>query len=190
MIVVQNVAKAKTVNIPILTDYPVKDPTKVGQRFWYQGNEWHYLTQPEIDALGWPETAGFPAPVSKSLYYSNSILQNNYEIVAFGSFIAKSDSIFDVIGFGNIVSKLKSFSFNGMNIATPKNFHLLISLQDRGTQLALNINSSDATKTILDAIFTQLPATTKVATIDIHYCPEGHFSNHGVATAKGYIVIT
>ncbi len=190
MIVVQNVAKPKTVNIPILTDYPVKDPTKVGQRFWYQGNEWHYLSQPEIDALGWPETAGFPAPVSKSLYYLNSILRNNYTYISNDLYQVNDNSICDTLGYGNMVCNVRSIQFVTLQFGTPKNFHLLTSLQDAGTSVALLFNTSSTTGTKLNALFTQLPATTKVCSIDISQTSNKTACTPSIATAKGYIVIT
>jgi hypothetical protein len=187
MIVVQNVAKAKTVLLPILTDYPLKDPTKVGQRFWYQGIEWHYMSQPEIDALGWPETAGFPAPFYKMLYFGNSVLENNFDPT---TGMPNIDSYFDALGYGHLVNKIKIITFNGRTLSTPKNFHLLTSLQDLGTEKAFNFLTGSATKLIIDAIFQQLPVTTKVASINVNGCPGAATCNTSIATTKGYIVIT
>jgi hypothetical protein len=37
----------------VLTEYPETTPELAGRRFWYKGNEWHYMTQAEIDSTGW-----------------------------------------------------------------------------------------------------------------------------------------
>ena len=38
--------------LPVLTEYPTTDDTKAGTKFLYKGNEWHYMTQAEIDSTG------------------------------------------------------------------------------------------------------------------------------------------
>jgi len=54
--------------VSVVNTYPVTTPAEAGNRFWFQGNEWHYMTQAEIDSAGWTGlvTVGFPAPVEKS----------------------------------------------------------------------------------------------------------------------------
>jgi len=174
----------------ILTNYPVKDPTKVGQRFLYQCNEWHYLSQPEIDALGWPETAGFPAPVNKAIFgYSNVILLNGYSNVSFSGGTPTINSIYDILGLGSKCHEIKIFNPNSIQLATPKNFHLLKNLEDAGTTLAFNIMNTNTSKSIIESIFEQLPNTNKVATIKITNTPEANLVNISIATSKGYIVI-
>ena len=65
------------------TNYPTIDALKAGERFWYKGNEWHYMTQNEIDSIGWPVGLGFPSPVNKNLckyiYFTGATLQLDFE---------------------------------------------------------------------------------------------------------------
>ena len=70
-------------SIPVETTYPTTDALKAGKRFLYKGNQWHYMTENEINSTGWTGfvSVGFPAPISKKidkfLYFSEEAFTIN-----------------------------------------------------------------------------------------------------------------
>jgi len=191
--------------IDILNTYPVTTPAQAGDKFWYRGNEWHYMTQDLIDSIGWTGlvSVGFPAPVSKVLektifcvgtdvpatdirFYSN-----NANITPVSTF--NKNFTFDMVGLGN---PTKYFvlpyltSLQGTQTITLKNVQLLSGLQDIGTTIAVKFNFTGLTTTALNAFFTDLPPTTFTATIDVANNPGSSTCSPTIATSKGYTVIT
>jgi len=173
--------------LPILTEYPTKDPSKAGERFWYRGSEWHYMTQEEIDALGWPETKGFPAPVYKNV-------TNHFTIYSTHISNEYATNEFNAVLLGYLVNRLFIVEPRNLNSVTNvRNLHLLISLKDVGTQKAFDLSgygNKNASAETINKIFTQLPSTTNVATIDVRHQPGSLTCNPTIATSKGYTVIT
>jgi hypothetical protein len=168
----------------ILTEYPTTDASKAGQRFWYKSYEWHYMTQPQIDEIGWDVTEGFPAPVTK--------IDNQW--------IATPDSgstYYDFLGLGRPEKRYSSFGIyisNQFNqnpyyntITSFKNANLLF-LEDIGTNDSLLLLSITCSAATLNDLFTQLPVTTKTATIFISSVTGGATCNPTIATTKGYTV--
>lgn len=186
--------------LPVLTDYPTTTPLKAGQRFIYKGNEWHYMTQEEIDSTGWTGLVdvGFPAPVNKNLceyiYFTGATLQVNYE----GSLNLVDNSIHvDFLGLGHpenikriVSSTITSLLPYGVEILSFKNASLLSRLEDSGTDKALNFINNSLTSSIINELFTQLPNTLKTVTIDVSNNPGAATCDPSIATAKGYTVIT
>ena len=66
----------------------------------------------------------------------------------------------------------------------------LTSLQDVGTEVALDLRSCGMTDTVIDSLFTQLPSTTETATVNVNGNPGAGSCDPTIATAKGYTVTT
>lgn len=191
---------------PVLSTYPVTTPALAGTKFWYKGNEWHYMTQSEIDSSGWNGlvTVGFPAPVSKNfnpyiLYNGNLTMIGN----GGGAYLTYPDSSlgsaivfdYDMLGFGQpqrFVSTVAYGTGPGAEFSiTLRNFGLLTSLKNlSGTASAVTIrytNNLDAAA--LNQVFTELPPTTEVCTLNFTFNPGSATCNPTIATSKGYIVV-
>ena len=193
---------------PVVTQYPETDASKAGQRFIYKGNEWHYMTQAEIDSTGWTDLVevGFPAPVSKlfdfTLYIPslvNRTILNNFSTSS--TTLANEGLLNTVIpeinflGLGkpNITQiNLRQADLGG--ISNFRNAQLLNGLEDVGTFIAFELNSGggtvQTTAETLNDLFTQLPFTTRTATIDVKGNIGAATCDPSIATAKGYTVIT
>ena len=188
-------------NIPVLTTYPVTTPSSAGTHFWYKGNEWHYMTDDEINSTGWTGSVslGFPAPISKKidkfLYFSEGTFTTNGD----GQLsLTATSSYIDFIGLGrpdkvSIIladSSKTSFMPYAITILGFRNAALLSSLEDSGTILALVFVNTGLTAEIIDDLFTQLPATNKTATINVSSGNPGSGTcDTTIATNKGYTVI-
>jgi hypothetical protein len=173
----------------ILTEYPTTDASKAGQRFWYKSYEWHYMTQSQIDEIGWLVSEGFPAPTQK-LY--NPFIQapdsgsTHYDFLGGGR---PEDNLYPRFNGSGFVITGTNYGISLFNTVTSfKNANLLTSLQDIGTQYALQIISLTISAATLNDFFTQLPVTTKTATIFISSVTGGGTCNPTIATAKGYTV--
>jgi hypothetical protein len=186
--------------VPVVTEYPTTDASKAGTRFIYKGNEWHYMTQAEIDSTGWTGLVevGFPAPVSKR--YDSFLLYNVDFYVYFNSssssiftlqLLSNQNIVIDFLGLG-LVHKFKQFWQNntGGTVVSFKNAKMLSSLEDVGTSEALRFQSSFMTTEVINDLFTQLPPTNKTATLYVANNPGSATCDPSIATAKGYTVIT
>ena len=187
--------------VSVVNTYPVTTPAEAGNRFWFQGNEWHYMTQAEIDSAGWTGlvTVGFPAPVEKSniskyIYFYNS----KFAVEFTGELSVRTfGGVIDFIGLGSPTkvtliatdSSTESLMPYGITITEFKNAALLNSLQDRGTTPALRFVNNGLTSTVINSLFTQLPPTTLTATINVSGNPGAATCNPLIATAKGYTVV-
>jgi hypothetical protein len=189
--------------IPVETVYPTTDALKAGTRFWYKGNEWHYMTQAEIDSTGWTGlvSVGFPAPVDKT--YNNFIIATNCNEYTLDSItnisIGLKSDIIDFVGFGTLVNKSKTFALGsyvtrtfmgGVNVTKINGTFLLQSLEDIGTLNALSLTFHGLSEEVIDDLFTQLPPTNKTATINVSNNPGAATCDPTIATSKGYIVVT
>jgi len=197
--------------LPVETTYPVTNAAEAGKKFWYKGNEWHYMTQAEIDSTGWTGlvSVGFPAPVYKILNY---IVLNNVvgpspipNILGVGNFFTDqlasifTDAVteFDALGLGIIATSLQSVTYikeaASGGISKFRNINLLVSLKDIGTRKALDVGSPgptiDVSAVVLDDLFTQLPITLNTATIRVTNCSGAATCDPTIATAKGYTVV-
>jgi hypothetical protein len=179
--------------LPVLTEYPETTPELAGTRFWYKGNEWHYMTQDEIDSTGWTGLAGvgFPAPVSKG---DNYFIRFDCDVFLYGNnMISPGGNLkFDALGYGQ-PTKIRAFRVSGFQIPLVitdfKNVNFFTSLEDYGTGPCIELLSCGLTDVIIDDFFTQLPPTTKTATIDVRFNPGSATCDPTIATAKGYTVI-
>ena len=189
---------------PVVTSYPTTEAAKAGQRFIYKGNEWHYMTQEEIDSTGWTDLieVGFPAPVSKvfnrTILYSDSVEPTSmYTGSAPTTSYPLIEKVFDFLGIGrpNLIKRYNLGGFaidssRGYRIEEFLNVQLLINLEDQGTTFSLILIDNNLSAQSINKIFTDLPSTTKTATIDVRNNPGSATCDPSIATAKGYTVIT
>ena len=191
---------------PVLSTYPVTTPALAGTKFWYKGNEWHYMTQSEIDSSGWNGlvTVGFPAPVSKN-FNPYIIYNGNLTMIANGGggyinypappLAGTSVFDFDMLGFGQPQRVVSSVSYQtgpgGEFSVTLRNFGLLTSIKNlTGTSPAVKIRySNNLDAAALNQVFTELPPTTQVCTLNFTDNPGSATCNPTIATSKGYIVV-
>ena len=183
--------------LPVETTYPVTNAAEAGKKFLYLGTEWQYMTQAQIDSTGWTGlvSVGFPAPVSRIF---DEFLIYGFSPAVFESPFGQpyrpiTASVFvDFLGIGR-PDKVANFVLpSGGTVPTTilgfKNAALLKSLQNIGTDTALNVSSKNLTAEIINDLFTQLPTTTKTATIKVNGNPGAATCDPTIATAKGYIV--
>jgi len=81
-------------------------------------------------------------------------------------------------------------SNGGTNLTSFLNAHVLVNLQNLGTVPALNLQECDFSASTLNQLFTDLPATTKTATINVINNPGAATCDTTIATNKGYTVVT
>lgn len=184
--------------LPILTEYPTTDASKAGQQFLYKGRLWVYHTQAMLDDLGWTTVSeGFPAPVDKitdlkilypeaSIRYSAITSASNVDTLT-QSFSSKLDFL-GIYSKSQII-EAKPPGISG-TVTEILNANVLVNLEDIGTLNSLYIQSLNMSDTTIDALFTQLPPTTKTATINVVGNPGAATCDPTIATAKGYTVIT
>ena len=180
------------------TIYPTTNALKAGQRFWYRGNEWHYMTQAQIDGRGWTGivNVGFPAPISTIenfdiLFGPNA--ERRWQGNMFIRYLRPGDTTIDFLGLGNPVVQM-TFGFYGESagdstVIDVKNANMLTTLENIGTSYALQIGKSNMSAATIDDFFTQLPTTTKTATVNVLLNPGGATCDTSIATSKGYTVI-
>ena len=199
---------ATTLAPPVLTEYPTTDASKAGQRFIYKGNEWHYMTQAEIDSAGWNGLVevGFPAPVSKvfnPLILGASSYQINTSLVLTDSPANPLvlSGVFDFLGLGlpnlirsgiNLVTTNSAFPSGTSVVTKIVNAHLLVSLNGigSGTSSQLSLQHLSLNAETINDFFTQLPITNNVVNLSVQNNPGSATCDTTIATAKGYTVIT
>lgn len=195
----QDVADLAGGALPVLNTYPVTTPASAGTRFWYKGNEWHYMTSDEIASAGWTGlvSVGFPAPVSKN--YNANIFTDftgltDFSITTGGvtpiySPATSAYTTVDCLGIGN-PTRVRLFAIqpNGQ-AASIINAQLLINVEDQGTRQGIYIGYNQFSSTALNNFFTDLPATIKTVTIYAANNPGSATCNPAIATAKGYTVV-
>ena len=76
------------------------------------------------------------------------------------------------------------------NITGFSNADKLTNLEDAGTETSINLPACGMSASTIDSLFTQLPSTTKTATINVSGNPGSGTCDPSIATAKGYTVVT
>lgn len=193
-------------SIPVLNTYPVTTPASAGTKFVYRGNEWHYMTQAEINSIGWTGlvSVGFPAPVSK--VYENTIFYVGTDIPATDIMFSQGASqvptvpldrfnkIFtiDFLGLGNPTKYSATtglYSPQGTQTVTFRNVQLLAGLRNMGTSVSIHYQFAGLTAQALNDFFTALPPTTFTVTLNFQFNPGSATCTPSIATSKGYTVI-
>lgn len=192
--------------IEVLTEYPTTNASKAGQEVWYNGDKWIYLTQDLIDSKGMNGlvSVGFPMPVNDNRSF-NVIFGGKAKHARFGSadsIILSEDTYYDFLGFSNVTKQMGPSNYSGFtdnaqilqiqggNVTEFKNANLLVSLENFGTQQSLSVRSFGLQASVINDLFTQLPSTTKTATINVANNPGSATCDPTIATAKGYTVVT
>ena len=92
------------------------------------------------------------------------------------------------------LKRLNTASGSGTWVGTPLttilNANVLTDLEDEGTTIALNFAQANFSAPTLNQLFTDLPATTKTATIRVTGNPGAATCDTSIATNKGYTVVT
>lgn len=202
--VTQDIIDTVSVNmsIPVLNTYPVTTPALAGTKFVYRGNEWNYMTQAEINSIGWTGlvSVGFPAPVSK--VYDNTIFYVGTDIPATDIRFAQGSSgpldtfnkiyTIDFLGLGNPTKyavTIGLYSPQGTQTVTFRNVQLLAGLRNLGTVGSIHYQFAGLTAQALNDFFTALPPTTFTATLNFQNNPGSATCTPSIATSKGYTVI-
>lgn len=181
----------------IVNTYPTTTPGSAGTRFWYKGNEWHYMTAAEITSANWTGlvSVGFPAPVvitwNLNIFtdFTGDIAISYNGDRAFTFPAAAAFTTVDTLGFGNPI-QVRIFSSTNGQISLIRNAQLLKNLEDVGTDIGINIQWNQFSATALNNFFTDLPSTSVVCTIKVTGNPGAATCNPLIATAKGYTVVT
>jgi hypothetical protein len=189
--------------LPILTEYPNTDATKVGQKFIYKNRLYQYLTSAQITAMGFRDVAeGTPCIVD--FVYDLRTLITTEDSSAFASYtnttltssllgatgLAPNIEL-NFMGLGNPLS-VQGFDNSAGQIGTVTSIigaEFLQNLEDVGTTVALNLRSAGMSAEVIDSLFTQLPSTEKTATINVSTQPGAATCDPTIATSKGYTVI-
>jgi hypothetical protein len=102
--------------------------------------------------------------------------------------IDKLDVVINILGFGS-PERYRLVTLLNQSIIQVKNANLLTNLEDVGTGTAFNLSLNQLTASEINSIFTQLPLTTNVATINVSGNPGAATCDPTIATAKGYTVV-
>jgi hypothetical protein len=98
-------------------------------------------------------------------------------------------TVVDFKNFGNVTR----FGYNllvNKGITTILNANELTNLENVGTAIALNLIGNNLSESVLNQLFTDLPPTTKTATIHVAGNTGAATCDPTIATNKGYTVIT
>ncbi len=194
-------------SVSVATSYPTTDITKVGKTFLYKGTQWVYLTQDMINDRGWQNidavSVGFPAPLedNRTNYKVIRPTESAWNLVGTADLEASyytyrnatgGDIEFDAIGYASphLLRNLSVTVSAGNTLIKIRNIGLMVNIQDEGTSSAMIATGKDMSAETIDDVFTQLPATTKTATIDVRFNPGSATCDTSIATAKGYTVVT
>lgn len=110
------------------------------------------------------------------------------KLYASGSSISiNPESAGTILDFKILGPYLEQFVLAGSTITILKNVNLLTGVKNVGTGAAITIGSLRSAA-LLNQFFTDLPPTTKTATIDARFGPGSATCDPSIATAKGYIV--
>lgn len=150
-----------------------------------QGGSTVKATAQDIADLG---GGGDPKFDLQSLYESGAVFgfTGTNELI---SIVSASNVVINMIGLGD-PSRFRGISLGSKSIIQVKNASLLTNLEDVGTLNCLGLTSNSMSASEINSLFTQLPVTTKVATINVRLNPGSATCNPTIATAKGYIVVT
>lgn len=98
--------------------------------------------------------------------------------------------ILDFNGCKNIRIANFNITVGTGDITTILNASQLESLEDVGTLTSIKLSKQNLSDTEINKLFTDLPSTTKTATIDVSVNPGSATCDPTIATAKGYTVVT
>jgi len=98
-------------------------------------------------------------------------------------------TVVDFKNFGN-VTRFGSNLLVNKGITTILNANELTNLENVGTANALNLIGNNLSESVLNQLFTDLPFTTKTATIHVAGNPGAVTCDPTIATNKGYTIVT
>lgn len=102
----------------------------------------------------------------------------------------KPSSFGTIVDFTILGPYLERFSLQPYQSTTTtfKNVGFLTEVRDVGTDVAIQIAAAELSVAVINKFFTDLPPTTKTATINATTNPGSATCDPTIATAKGYIV--
>lgn len=197
---------------PTFFNYPEVNPSKENLRFWYNGNEWEYISQSRINSLSWQGYVEVGTPVPVYLYYNPQLLLepamdstyvadttlSKLSVDTTGNTIRYSINFF---GIGYSASRTKRLVFTigtGSIIDDIRGASVLASLVDSGTgygaQPAIRVTGAGIVNSnILNKFFQELPvriSTVVPATINLFDLTlVGSGLDASIATSKNYTII-
>ena len=101
--------------------------------------------------------------------------------------LSSSNVVINFLGLG-MPSLYEQINLIFANAIQVKNASTLTALKD-GSNIALDLRFNSLSATEINSLFTQLPATTNTATVDVSNNPGAATCNQSIATGKGYTVI-
>ena len=87
------------------------------------------------------------------------------------------------------VTEITSLLGGTRDVETVLGADQLTNIRDAGTAIAFNIANHQLSESEINKIFTELPATTRTATINVSGNPGAATCDPSIATAKGYTVV-
>lgn len=94
-----------------------------------------------------------------------------------------------IVDFKILGPYLDQFFLASQTITTFKNVNFLTAVQDIGTAVAISMTGAGLSAATINQFFTDLPTTTKTATINVVNNPGSGTCTPSIATAKGYTVV-
>jgi hypothetical protein len=131
------------------------------------------------------QSLGFPT--------MTDIFPNAKFILGFGGIQIDNNRFGSIVNFKNcnIVGLVILNNYtNDYKIETIQNAQDLTSIEDAGTNAALTLNNNSLSEATINQLFTDLPTTTKTATINVASNPGAATCDTTIAQNKGYIVVT
>jgi hypothetical protein len=118
------------------------------------------------------------------LYPEATLMVSGTSITVVNSTVVGSIANFSIVG-----PYLSSYYGSGLStITTFIGVEKLTQVRNRGTLNAIDLSNMNLSAAIIDKFFTDLPTTTKTATINVSSNPGSATCTPSIATAKGYIV--
>lgn len=136
------------------------------------------------------------------VYDSNDVTANLYKDANNLNFLigsgvraqgASVTTAIDFMGLGSPERFATMSFFNATmitNITGFSNADKLTSLEDQGTEPAINLSNCGLSAASIDSLFTQLPTTSVTATLNVSGNTGSGTCDPTIATAKGYTVTT
>jgi hypothetical protein len=105
------------------------------------------------------------------------------------SFLGGQNRTGDTVDFAPLWN-FTNIALNGPSLSKFLNADKLTSLEDSGTKIALLLGNNNFSAETLNQLFTDLPATSKTATINVGNNPGAATCDDSIATNKGYTVVS
>jgi hypothetical protein len=140
-------------------------------------------TTAQLSAIN--QALAIPIP---TVIYPNGNFDLNYSAIS-TSLFAGNYRTGDTVDFAPLWNFTNIF-LHGPFLSKFLNADKLTLLENSGTKIALSLGANNFSAETLNQLFTDLPATSKTATINVVGNPGAATCDDSIATNKGYIVVT